>query len=131
MRPILALATALLLATPAIAQNVASAQTVSPEGTWIDKDGTSFTFSLCGDGTDLCGVLNDIGGKSRTPENLAYVNSEVVKAEQTAPNKWEGTLNYGGRSAGAKVTVVSEDALKITGCQFGILCQTITFNKAS
>ncbi len=116
-----------LLAAPSLAQE----QVASPEGTWIDAEGTSFTFSLCGDGTDLCGVLNDIQGASRTPENLAYVNQEVVVAEQTAPGRWEGTINYGGRSAGAKVTLVAEDALDITGCQLGILCQTITFYKAS
>lgn len=115
-----------MLVAPALAQNVAS-----PEGTWVDAEGTSFTFKLCGDGTALCGVLNDIQGASRTPENLAFVNSQVVQAEQTAPGKWEGTINYGGRQAGAKVTLVAEDAIKITGCQLGILCQSITFYKAS
>lgn len=115
-----------MLVAPALAQNAAT-----PEGTWIDAEGTSFTFKLCGDGTALCGTLNDIQGASRTPENLAFVNSQVVSAEQTAPGKWEGTINYGGREAGAKVTLVAEDAIKITGCQFGILCQSITFYKAS
>lgn len=115
-----------MLVAPALAQNVAS-----PEGTWVDAEGTSFTFKLCGDGTALCGVLNDIQGASRTPENLAFVNSQVVQAEQTAPGKWEGTINYGGRQAGAKVTLVAADAIKITGCQLGILCQSITFYKAS
>lgn len=115
-----------LLAAPSFAQD----QVASPEGTWVDAEGTSFTFSLCGDGTDLCGVLNDIQGASRTPENLAYVDQEVVVAEQTAPGRWEGTINYGGRSAGAKVTLIAEDAINITGCQLAILCQTITFYKA-
>lgn len=101
------------------------------DGTWVDAEGTSFTFSTCGDGTALCGVLNDIQGASRTEENLALVNQEVVQAEQTAENRWEGTINYGGRQAAAKVTLVSEDAVDITGCQLGILCQTITFYKAS
>ncbi len=113
------------LAMPAFAQDA------DINGTWVDAEGTSFTFSLCGDGTALCGVLNDIQGASRTEENLALVNTEVVQAEQTAPGRWEGTINYGGRSAGAKVTLVAEDAVDITGCQLGILCQTITFYKAS
>lgn len=113
------------LAMPAFAQDA------SINGTWVDAEGTSFTFKLCGDGTDLCGTLNDIQGASRTPENLAFVNKRVVQAEQTAPGKWEGTIVYGGSQAGAKVTLVAEDAIKITGCQLGILCQSITFYKAS
>ncbi|WIY53063.1 hypothetical protein O9Z70_00510 [Devosia sp. YIM 151766] len=128
MRTFAALSTALLLlATPVFAQD----EGLSPEGTWIDAEGTSFTFSLCGDGTALCGVLNDIQGASRTEENMAFVNTEVVQAEQTAPNLWEGTINYGGRQAAAKVALVAEDAIEITGCQLLILCETITFYKAS
>lgn len=113
------------LAMPAFAQEAVI------NGTWVDAEGTSFTFNTCGDGTALCGVLNDIQGASRTPENLALVNKEVVQAAQTAPGRWEGNINYGGRQAAAKVTLVSEDAIKITGCQMGILCQSITFYKAS
>lgn len=124
-------AAALIAVTALAAPIMAQEQVASPEGTWVDAEGTSFTFSLCGDGTALCGVLNDIQGASRTEENLAFVNTEVVQAEQTAPGRWEGTINYGGRSAGAKVTLVAEDAIDITGCQLGILCQTITFYKAS
>jgi uncharacterized protein (DUF2147 family) len=116
-----------VLAAPVLAQD----QVASPEGTWVDAEGTSFTFSLCGDGTALCGVLNDIQGESRTEENLAFVNTEVVQAEQTAPGRWEGTINYGGRQAGARVTLVAENALEIRGCQLAILCESITFYKAS
>ncbi|MCP8882978.1 hypothetical protein NIM87_05660 [Devosia sp. XJ19-1] len=109
----------------------AMANAADINGTWVDAEGTSFSFKLCGDGTDLCGTLNDIQGASRTPENLEFVNQQVVVAEQTAPGKWEGTINYGGTSAGAKVTLVAENAINITGCQLGILCQTITFYKDS
>jgi hypothetical protein len=116
-----------VLAAPVLAQD----QVASPEGTWVDAEGTSFTFSLCGDGTALCGVLNDIQGESRTEENLAFVNTEVVQAEQTAPGRWEGTINYGGRQAGARVTLLAENALEIRGCQLAILCESITFYKAS
>ncbi|UYN98877.1 MAG: hypothetical protein KIT02_13180 [Devosia sp.] len=116
----------LALSAPSLAGPAAS-----PEGTWIDKEGTTLTVTLCGDGTALCGVLNDIQGSARTPENLAYVNQEVVQAEQTAPGQWEGTFTYGGQDAGATVTMVADGAMDITGCQMGILCQTITFYKAS
>jgi hypothetical protein len=107
------------------------AQDVTADGVWKDKWGTTFTFSSCGDGTQLCGVLNDVQGNSRTEENLAYVNQQVVSAEQTAPNKWEGQIALNGTNAKAIVEVKDENTLTITGCQGGILCQTLTYNKVS
>lgn len=107
----------------------AAAQSANPAGAWVDRYGTAFEFSLCGDGTDLCGVLKDVQGKSRTPDNLAYVNRQVVKAEQVAANEWKGTVVYDGAQAAATVKQVSPDTIKITGCRGGIFCQTLTFNR--
>jgi hypothetical protein len=109
----------------------ALAQQASPDGVWRDKWGTTFTFSLCGDGTQLCGVLNDIQGESRTEENLAYVNKEVVRAEQTAPGKWEGTLTLSGGEAKATVELVGPNTIEITGCRALIFCQTIAYQRVS
>lgn len=107
----------------------AAAQSADPSGAWVDRYGTAFEFSMCGDGTDLCGVLKDIQGKSRTPANLAYVNRQVVKAEQVKDNEWKGTVIYDGSQAAATVKQVSPDTIKITGCRAGIFCQTLTFNR--
>lgn len=106
----------------------ATAQSVNPAGAWVDRYGTAFEFSLCGDGTDLCGVLKDVQGKSRTPDNLAFVNRQVVKAEKVSANEWKGTVVYDGAQAAATVKQVSPDTIKITGCR-AILCQTLTFNR--
>lgn len=114
------------LAAPAIAQSA-----VSPDGVWKDKWGTTFTFSTCGDGTQLCGVLNDVQGNSRTEENLAFVNKQVVAAAQTAPNKWEGEIAMNGSTAKAIVEVKDQNTLTITGCRAAILCQTLTYEKVS
>lgn len=114
------------LAVPAMAQ-----QTATPDGVWQDRWGTTFTFSLCGDGTDLCGTLNDIQGESRTPENLAYVNEQVVVAEQTAPNRWEGQIALNGGTAKAIVEQVGPNTIEITGCQAGIFCSTLTYQRVS
>ena len=103
----------------------------SVDGVWQDKWGTTFTFSLCGDGTDLCGTLNDIQGDSRTAENLAYVDQQVVQAEQTAPNKWEGQIALNGGNAKAIVEQVGPDTIEITGCQAAILCSTLTYERVS
>lgn len=119
-----ALATA--LAVPAMAQSSAT-----PDGVWKDRWGTTFTFELCGDGTQLCGTLNDIQGDSRTEENLAFVNQQVVQAEQVAPNQWEGQIALNGGNATAKVELNGPDTLTITGCQAGILCSSIEYERVS
>ena len=86
---------AALFAVPTFAQDASSA-----EGTWVDRWGTSFTFSLCGEGdANLCGTLNDIQGDSRTEENLAFVNQQVVEGVPTGTNKWEGTISLNGGNA--------------------------------
>lgn len=113
------------LATPVIAQSQ-----VTPDGVWQDRWGTTFTFELCGDGTKLCGVLNELKGNSATEENLAYVGKDVVTAVQTAPNKWEGQIALNGGGAKAIVTLVDADTLEITGCQ-AILCQTLAYERIS
>lgn len=117
---------------PALAQKAPSAaretQAADPSGTFVDEYGTSFTFSLCGDGTALCGVLNELKGKSATEENLEYVGKQVMQAQQSAPNEWKGALEAGGISASATVTQVSADTIEITGCR-AILCQTLAYNR--
>ena len=106
-------------------------QSTDPTGTFVDEFGTSFQFTLCGDsGTDLCGVLATLEGESATPENLAFVGKQVMRAEQVAPNEWKGSLSAGGMSAEATVTQVSEDTIEIQGCRGGILCQTLAYSRA-
>lgn len=114
------------LAAPALAQSAAV-----PGGVWQDRWGTTFTFKACGDGTQLCGTLNDIQGNSRTAENLAYVNTQVVQAEQTAPNTWEGQIALNGDTAKAIVKLTGPNSLKITGCKGGIFCSSIDYSRVS
>lgn len=112
------------LAAPTLAQSAAS-----PNGTWRDDWGTTFSFSLCGDGTQLCGVLKDVQGNSRTQENLAFVNKQVVTADQTAPSTWEGQIGMSGGTAKAIVKQVDANTITITGCRAAILCQTLTYQR--
>ncbi|QJR17439.1 hypothetical protein [Pelagibacterium halotolerans] len=122
----------LLAATALVACLVAPAfaQDLDPNGTWVDRWGTSFTFQLCGDGTQLCGVLNDIQGDSRTEENLAFVGQEVVQGTQVGPNKWEGNIALNGGNAKAIVEITGPDTLKITGCQAAIFCSSIDYQRS-
>lgn len=121
----IAAAAALLaaLAAPALAQDM------DPNGTWVDRWGTSFTFELCGDGTQLCGVLNDIQGDSRTEENLQFVNQQVVQGDMVGPNKWQGAIALNGGNATATVEMTAPDTLKITGCQAVIFCSSIDYQR--
>ena len=106
------------------------AATATPNGTFVDSYGTSFKFSLCGDGTALCGVLTNLEGASATEENLAFVGKQVMQAEQVAPNEWKGALSAGGISADATVTMTGPDTIDIQGCRAAILCQTLTYTRA-
>jgi len=122
MRSLAAITAFVLLST------FASAQEASVEGTWRDEYGTAFAISLCGDGHQLCAVLLDVQGKSRTEENLAYVGKQVIQAAETAPNRWEGTVIFNGSEAKGIVTQVSDNTIEIEGCR-GILCNTLAFNR--
>lgn len=116
--------------TAPAAEAAATAEAASPEGSFVDEYGTSFTFSLCGEsGTDLCGVLTNLEGESATEENLAFVGKQVMKAPQTAPNEWKGSLTAGGISADATVTQTGPDTIDIQGCRAAILCQTLTYTR--
>jgi len=115
------------LAAPAV-----FAQEAIPTGTFVDQYGTSFEFQSCGDGgTTLCAVLTNLEGESATEDNLAFVGKQVIAAEQVAENEWKGELVAGGLSAAATITQVSEDTVEIQGCRAGILCQTLSYTKAS
>ncbi|MHA6299595.1 hypothetical protein [Devosia sp. CAU 1758] len=119
-----AAAVATALVVPALGQSAAS-----PDGVWKDRWGTTFTFELCGDGTQLCGTLNDIQGDSRTAENLTFVDKQVVQGTQTAPGTWEGQISLNGGGAKAIVELIDADTLKITGCQ--LLCSSIEYERVS
>ena len=112
---------------PSFAQESSAA---NPSGVFRDSYGTTFTFSLCGDGADLCGVLNDVQGRSRTEDNLAYVGEQVMQAEKAGPNEWQGTVIFDGRQASATVTQTGPNTVEIQGCR-GIFCQTLEFDRVS
>ena len=114
-------------AVPVLAQ-----EAVVPSGTFVDQYGTSFQFQSCGEaGTSLCAVLTNLEGNSATEENLAFVGKQVIAAEQVAPNEWKGSLAAGGMSADATIKQVDPNTVTIQGCRAAILCQTLSYDKAS
>ena len=118
-----------VLCAAAVLPTFAATNAATPDGTFVDSYGTSFKFSLCGDGTALCGVLTNLKGDSATEENLAFVGKQVMQAQQVAPNAWKGSLKAGGISADATVTMVDPNTIEIQGCRAAVLCQTLTYNR--
>ena len=125
MRAVLAFSILALISTSAMAQEG------SPNGTWRDEFGTTIQFSLCGDGTQLCAVLLDVQGESRTEANLAYLNQQIMQADQTAENEWKGTVTFDGSDAASTITQVAPDTIEIQGCRAAVLCQTLAFSRIS
>jgi uncharacterized protein (DUF2147 family) len=123
MRALLVLSTLALLTAGAVAQEP------DLEGDWRDEFGTVLRLSHCGDGTQLCGVLIDIQGESRTEANLAYVNQQVMQADQTGSHEWQGAVIFEGNEAKATITHVAPDTIEITGCRVVILCETLAFHR--
>ena len=105
------------------------AQEATPEGDWRDSYGTILRLSLCGDGTQLCGVLIDVQGESRTEENLAYVNQQVMQADRTGPLEWQGSVVFDGNAAQATITQIAPDTIEIEGCRVVVLCETLAFHR--
>jgi uncharacterized protein (DUF2147 family) len=109
-----------LAATPVLAAD--------PTGTWLSTSGeSSYRVSYCGDGTQLCAKLTWLRDDARTQENLAYLNRYVVQgAVASSGNSWEGQLAYDGDVYAGKVTLVSDNAMKLKGCK-GVFCQSMSF----
>lgn len=107
--------------------NGCAAQDTGPAGTWRDKFGTTFQLARCSGG-DLCVTLNDVQGKSRTPENLAYIGRQVLQAHPAAQKQWQGTLTFNGSEANATLTQQGDDTLSVKGCR-SIFCETLVFNR--
>ncbi|UXN68009.1 hypothetical protein N8A98_00360 (plasmid) [Devosia neptuniae] len=123
MRAILAFSAFALLSSGAVAQEAV------PDGTWRDSFGTTLQFSLCGEGTQLCATLLEVQGESRTEGNLAFVNKQIMQADQTAANEWKGTVMFDGSEAESTITQVAADTIEIEGCRVVVLCQTLSFSR--
>ena len=125
MRATVALTALALFSSPTLGQEA------SPEGIWRDSFGTILQFSLCGEGTQLCATLLDVQGESRTEGNLAFVNQQIMQADQVAANQWRGAVMFDGSEAESTITQVAPDTVEIEGCRAVVLCQTLSFNRVS
>jgi len=122
------LANLLAAAVLAVGLGATSALAADPTGNWQSTSGESrYKVSYCGDGTQLCAKLTWLRDDARTAENLAYLGRYVVKgAQSTGENQWEGQVAYAGDEFAGSVTMVSNNALKLKGCQ-GMFCKSMSF----
>jgi uncharacterized protein (DUF2147 family) len=118
----------LAVAVAALTLATVPASAADPTGTWQSTTGESrYVVTYCGDGTQLCAKLTWLRDDARTAENLPYLNRFVVKgAIPAGTNSWQGELSYEGDVFDGKMTMVSEDALKLRGCQ-GMFCKSMNF----
>jgi uncharacterized protein (DUF2147 family) len=101
-----------------------------PTGTWQSATGESrYNVTYCGDGTQLCAKLTWLRDDARTKENMAYLNDYVVRgAVPSGENRWKGRVAYDGAIFEGSVTMVSDNQLKLKGCQ-GVFCKSMSFTR--
>jgi uncharacterized protein (DUF2147 family) len=101
----------------------------TPIGTWQLSTGESrFDVNYCDGGAKICARLTWLRADARTPENLAYLNRLVVTAAPEATNAWHGTVVYDGHEYSGSVQMLSENSLRLSGCQ-GIFCKSMTLTR--
>ena len=125
MRAIIALSALAIFSASAVAQEA------TPDGTWQDSFGTTLQFSVCGEGEQLCATLLEVEGKSRTERNLAFINQQIMQADQTSANEGKGTVMFDGNEAQSTITQVAANTIEIQGCRAVVLCQTLSFSRQS
>jgi len=108
----------------------ALAAPLSPVGVWETENGASrFKVELCGDGTQVCAKLVWLRDDARTPDNLRYLNTYVLKgAKRALENKWRGNAQYQGETVRGTLTVLDADSMTINGCK-GALCERIDLRR--
>jgi uncharacterized protein (DUF2147 family) len=129
MTRIFRLLAALLITLAVIAP--AMAGPASPVGRWEQTTGQArYSVAACGKGGALlCAKLVWIAPSERTDENMAKLNTYVVKgAAPVSDNKWSGNVVVDGQTYEGTMTLVSRNYMKLKGCA-GILCQTFEFTR--
>lgn len=106
----------------------ALAAEVSPVGQWQVTTGEArYKVTECGAG--LCAKLVWLAPSARTEDNLALLNTYVVRgAQPVSANTWNGDVVVEGHSYKGTVTLQSKNFMTMKGCS-GIMCQTYEFTR--
>lgn len=117
------------LALLSVGPSFATAATTSPVGQWQVTTGEArYTVTSCGDG-QLCAKLVWLRSDARSDDNLALLNTYVVRGAQPAGNgTWTGKVTFNGNNYAGTMKLVSKNFMTLKGCS-GILCQTYEFTR--
>ncbi|WP_375451528.1 hypothetical protein [uncultured Devosia sp.] len=98
----------------------------SPNGVWeLDTRDTRIQLQLCGDGTQLCGMLVWLSDADYNAQYRRYLNTPVATGMAAAgPGRWKGTLQLLGYKMSGSITQQSEDQMTLSGCAFLVVCKT-------
>lgn len=98
----------------------------SPQGVWeLETKDTRFTLELCGDGTQLCGMLTWLSDADYNDQYLPYLNRPMAdRMVQDGPNRWKGTMRLMGHRLSGTITQHSENHMTLSGCAFLVVCKT-------
>lgn len=113
-----------------MAVTVCQAARLNPTGQWEVSSGDSrYRISYCGDGRELCAKLTWLRDDAKSDENLALLNTYVVKNAQPAEaNSWVGKMIYNGSTYDATATLVDANAIELKSCA-GVLCRSFTLHR--
>jgi uncharacterized protein (DUF2147 family) len=122
-------AVALLVALPAAA-SVQAGDIVSPVGQWEVSTGESrYRISYCGEQQELCAVLTWLREDVRSADNLALLDSYVVRgARHEGGGNWSGEVIFEGQTHAGTMTLLSANAMRVVCC-VAILCKSYELNR--
>lgn len=128
-----AIFTALALLTPAFAQSANDAV-----GTWRHPgNGSLIRMYKCG--PNLCGSIAKVtdGQKfdhknpNKAKRGRRIIGLTILRARKIGAKKWSGSLynRMDGKTYSGTVTVISKNALSLSGCAYGVFCKTATWSR--
>lgn len=104
----------------------AGAAVASPAGLWeLETRDTRFQLELCGDGTQLCGMLAWLSDADYNEQYRPYLNTPMAdRIAPAGPNRWKGAMRLFGQSITGTITQQSEDVMTLQGCAFLVVCKS-------
>lgn len=114
------------LAGLVMATSVAGQAHASPAGVWeLETRDTRFQIELCGDGTQLCGMLVWLSDAAYNEQYVPYLNTPIAEGiRRNGANRWKGAMQLFGQDITGTITQGSENQMTLTGCAFLVVCKT-------
>lgn len=107
-------------------------------GTWRHpENGSLIRMYECG--SNLCGSIAKVtdGQKvdhknpNKAKRGRPIIGLTILRARKSGAKKWSGSLynRKDGKTYSGTVTVISKNALTLSGCAYGVFCKTATWSR--